>query len=150
MGKDEAELVANARPEWFAGRLYELRTEAGMSRQAVAEASGMQRNAINQIESGANKPNWTSVLQLCRGLGVTPLAFMSRPEVETVVLPRGASAVQEFEYAGWRVERQRAASGYDGWIASKGRKTLAIPPTKERSVFPREAKLAIDKASKKE
>jgi DNA-binding XRE family transcriptional regulator len=68
-----------AKAEWFAGRLRELREGAGLTRQDLADRSGLAVNGIRDLEQGRRKPTWESVLALCQALAVEPTAFMTPP-----------------------------------------------------------------------
>lgn len=58
------------KPEWFAGRLRELRDSRGWTQQQLADASGMTLAAVQSLEQGRNYPEWPTVLLLCQALGV--------------------------------------------------------------------------------
>ena len=66
--------------DWFAGRLRELRENAGLSRKELAERAGMQSEAgIRNIEQGIRKPSWETVIALAQALGVDCNAFTEPP-----------------------------------------------------------------------
>ena len=68
------------KPEWFAGRLRELREQAGLSRQQLADRAGMKSEAgIRNLEQGIRRPSWDTVLALCQALGVSCDAFTRPP-----------------------------------------------------------------------
>jgi transcriptional regulator with XRE-family HTH domain len=68
------------KPEWFAGRLRELREQAGLSRQQLADRAGMKSEAgIRNLEQGIRRPSWDTVLALCQALGVSCDAFTQPP-----------------------------------------------------------------------
>ena len=52
-----------ANPDWFAGRLRELREQAGVTQQQLAERAGLTREGIAQLEVGRRnrpgKPFWS-------------------------------------------------------------------------------------------
>lgn len=64
----------------FAGRLKELREQAGLSQKALAEKTGLVTSAIGHLEQGLRKPTWETVLALCAALGVDCTAFQEQPE----------------------------------------------------------------------
>jgi len=67
-------------PEWFAGRLRELREQAGLSRKQLAERAALESEAgIRNLEQGIVFPSWKMVLALCKALGVTCDAFTQQP-----------------------------------------------------------------------
>lgn len=75
----------------FAGRLRQLREEAGLSQKALAEKAGLVTSAIGHLEQGLRKPTWETVLALARALGVSCSAFESHegPATEETPRPRG-------------------------------------------------------------
>jgi len=67
--------------KWFAGRLRELRQQAGLTQQQLAEKGGMTRDGVAQIETGRNSPSWDTVVILCKALGVDCTEFAKPPVV---------------------------------------------------------------------
>jgi transcriptional regulator with XRE-family HTH domain len=67
------------RPEWFAGRLRELREARGWTQHQLAGAAGVTAAAVKCIEQGRNRPVWDTVVALCRALAVRPDAFAQAP-----------------------------------------------------------------------
>lgn len=65
--------------EWFKDRLRELRAQAGLSRQELADKAGMKLNGIRDLEQGINKPSWETIIALCQALGVTCDSFLLEP-----------------------------------------------------------------------
>src|SRR5215468_3371955 len=65
--------------EWFAGRLRELRCEAGLTQEQLAEKVGVKRGAIARWELGAREPSWSNVVALIKALGVDANAFLQEP-----------------------------------------------------------------------
>src|SRR5271165_3272181 len=68
-----------ADPEWFAGRLRELRQQACLSRKELADRAGLSEGGIRDLEQGHRRPSWETVLALCDGLDVDPNAFAQAP-----------------------------------------------------------------------
>jgi transcriptional regulator with XRE-family HTH domain len=64
---------------WFAGRLRELREAAGLSRQQIADKSGLKLNGIRDLEQGRRLPSWPTVLAISQALGVDCNAFTTPP-----------------------------------------------------------------------
>jgi transcriptional regulator with XRE-family HTH domain len=58
-------------------RVRELRTDAGLSQEALAERANLHRNSIGNIERGERDIHMTAVAQLCRALGVTLADFFA-------------------------------------------------------------------------
>jgi len=65
--------------DWFAGRLRELREEAGLTQQQLGERAGLSQPGIADLEQQRRKPAWETVVALCQALGVTPDAFVQEP-----------------------------------------------------------------------
>jgi transcriptional regulator with XRE-family HTH domain len=65
--------------EYFAGRLRELREAAGWTQQQLADAAGLTREGVAQLETGRRAPVWKSVLMLAKALGVSCDAFAQPP-----------------------------------------------------------------------
>ena len=71
--------MADIQPEWFAGRLRELRESAGLSRQELADKAGLKVGGIRDLEQGLNGPTWATMLAICKVLGVDCTAFQTPP-----------------------------------------------------------------------
>jgi transcriptional regulator with XRE-family HTH domain len=74
-------------PEWSGGRLRELREQAGLSRQELADKAGLKLGGIRDLEQGRNKPSWETVLALCQALSVDCSAFTQEPTTQTPAGP---------------------------------------------------------------
>lgn len=66
---DTAEEVARKR--LFGDRLRELRRERGWTQEQLAEAAGMDRSFIADIERGARFPGLERCWRIADGLGIT-------------------------------------------------------------------------------
>ena len=56
--------------ESFARNLRRARDRAGLSQEALAERSGMHRNAIALLEAGKRDPRVSTVGKLAKGLAI--------------------------------------------------------------------------------
>jgi len=65
--------------DWFKDRLRELRTQASLSRQELADKAGLKQSVVRDLEQGVNKPTWPTVVALCQALGVLCDAFLEEP-----------------------------------------------------------------------
>src|SRR5688572_3309966 len=74
--------MQEVQPEWFAGRLRELREQAGLSRQELADKAGLKVGGIRDLEQGMNGPTWATLLSICKALGVTCEVFTTPPAVQ--------------------------------------------------------------------
>ncbi len=66
--RDEDLAIAAA----FGARVRELRLEAGMTQEALAEASGLHPTFISNVERGYRVPTLPTVVRVARGLCVLP------------------------------------------------------------------------------
>src|SRR5262245_38633744 len=66
-------------PDWFAGRLRELRQAAGLTQQQLANRAGLKLGGVRNLEQGRTYPEWPSVLALCAAMGVSCEAFQQPP-----------------------------------------------------------------------
>ena len=56
-------------------RIAELRHEQGLSQEALAEAMGVSRNHVADIELGVRNTGVWSLLLICKALALTPGAL---------------------------------------------------------------------------
>jgi transcriptional regulator with XRE-family HTH domain len=66
---------------WFAGRLKELREQAGLTQHQLGEKAALSHAGIADLEQGRRKPAWETVVALCQALAVSPEAFLQEPQV---------------------------------------------------------------------
>jgi len=59
----------------FSEALKEARAGAGLTQEALAERSGLTKQAVSFLEQGRRQPSWETVRQLARALGVSVAAF---------------------------------------------------------------------------
>lgn len=77
----------------FGLRLKELRAAAGLTQGALAEASGLSKGFVCDLEQGRKEaPNWVAVLALCAALEATPNDFLEAASGPIADLPRGRPA----------------------------------------------------------
>ena len=69
--------VVQPEGEIFGERLRELRQKAGMSQEAVAQASGLTKAYISNMETGIKVPSLTTILRLAVSLGCRVTAITS-------------------------------------------------------------------------
>ena len=67
-------------PDWFAGRLRELRVAKGLSREQLAKAAGMTVGGIRDLEQGRRQPALASLIAICEALGEPCESLLSQPE----------------------------------------------------------------------
>ena len=71
------------RPQEAFGRvLRATRVKAGLSQEALAHESTVQRQFISLIERGENQPTITTIFRLAGALGTRPSELISRTEDE--------------------------------------------------------------------
>lgn len=56
-------------------RIADLRREKGMTQEALAEAMGVSRNHVADIELGTRNTGVWSLLLICKALAVAPVAL---------------------------------------------------------------------------
>jgi len=61
----------------FGARLRELRTQQGLSQDALALATDIHPTAIGRMERGAREPRLTTILRLAHGLNTPPGELLS-------------------------------------------------------------------------
>lgn len=59
----------------FAARLKELRVQAGLTQDGLAERAEMSKAGVADLEQGRREPSWATVVALAKALGVTCQAF---------------------------------------------------------------------------
>jgi transcriptional regulator with XRE-family HTH domain len=64
---------------WFPARLRELRGQAGLTQDQLAERAGVKRDAVARWERGAREPSWSNVVALADALGVSTELFRQEP-----------------------------------------------------------------------
>jgi ribosome-binding protein aMBF1 (putative translation factor) len=77
---DDRRLIGPARADLvrrFGERVREMRTAAGLSEDELGARSGTVSSAISKIERGRGEPRLWQIVQVCRGLDVTPDLLLS-------------------------------------------------------------------------
>src|SRR5215831_10628464 len=72
---------------WFGARLRELREQAGLTQQQLAEQCGVKWEAVSRWERGTREPSWSHVVALAKALGVECTAFLEDPAPATPAGP---------------------------------------------------------------
>ena len=75
----------------FGARLKQLREQAGLSQQDLADRTGMNRFGVSKLERDKYVPSWVIVQKIARALGTNCLAF----EGTTVVGQEGDAGEPE-------------------------------------------------------
>ena len=63
--------------ENFSNRLYQLRTQKGVSARDMSLSIGQNAGYINNIETGKAFPSMTSFFYICEYLDITPMEFFN-------------------------------------------------------------------------
>lgn len=66
-------------PEWFAGRLRELREAAGLSQQDLSDKSGVKLGTLRDIEQGVSFPGWDKAIAIAKALKIDVGELAKRP-----------------------------------------------------------------------
>jgi transcriptional regulator with XRE-family HTH domain len=64
---------------WFAGRLKDLREQAGLTQSQLADKAGMHKLTVAKLEQSLREPSWATVIALAAALDVPCTAFLQRP-----------------------------------------------------------------------
>lgn len=67
----------------FKDVLRELRAQAGLTQQQLADRAGMPLPSLRGHEQGQRLPSWPSVVRLAKALGVSTDVFADCDEVAT-------------------------------------------------------------------
>lgn len=70
-------------PEWFAGRLRELRLRARLTQADLAKLAGVSQQTVAGAETGTY-PRWDIVCALCGALGVSLDGIAEKPSEKAV------------------------------------------------------------------
>jgi transcriptional regulator with XRE-family HTH domain len=74
----------------FGSRLRELRKQAGLSIESLADRAGLHRMTVAKIELGQRAPAWATAVSLARALDVEITAFLDTgPSKPPPAPPRG-------------------------------------------------------------
>ncbi|MBA4188920.1 MAG: hypothetical protein C0467_13060 [Planctomycetaceae bacterium] len=60
----------------FASRLKQLRVQAGMTQEALADRAGLSKAGVADLEQGRREPGWATVIALANALGATCQDFL--------------------------------------------------------------------------
>ena len=69
-----------AKGQTFGGRLKQLREQAGLTQQELADRAGMHRFGVAKLERDERQPSWATVQALAKALGTSCLAFEGTAE----------------------------------------------------------------------
>jgi transcriptional regulator with XRE-family HTH domain len=67
-------------PDTFAALLAALLRREGLTAYALAQRSGVSKQALSKLLSGDSRPSWDTVVKLADALGVSTESF--RPHAE--------------------------------------------------------------------
>ena len=63
------------KPDTFAAKLQSLRESKSMTREELADTSGLSRQSLHNYETGQRKPTWEAVQVIATALGVATDVF---------------------------------------------------------------------------
>lgn len=64
----------------FGARLRELRFSAGLTQEALALNSGLDRSYVGQVERGERNISLENIVRLANGLGIAPYKLLEPPQ----------------------------------------------------------------------
>jgi len=67
-------------PKVFGSVLREVRQQKGLSQEALALESKVDRTFVSQIERGVRQPSLSTIFRLAEALGTQPSALLARVE----------------------------------------------------------------------
>ncbi|MGQ0674345.1 MAG: helix-turn-helix domain-containing protein [Hyphomicrobium sp.] len=104
---------ADGFPADMAGNLKRLRKLQGHSLESLAQASGVSRAMLGQIETGKSVPTITLLWKVANALGVSLSALVEGPKpARLVVLPKSAARLVMANGGGFSF-RAISAAGFD-------------------------------------
>jgi DNA-binding XRE family transcriptional regulator len=123
----------------LAKNLVAARTVAGITQQELADASGISRATVAQIETGSSDPRLSTIVQLAKALGIAPivllmgrveilaLAGMMEPSISVrpSIDSRSVARMQQHLATGMLKDRLRAARIGANAVESSSASTLA-------------------------
>jgi putative transcriptional regulator len=66
-------------PTRFAGRLKELREQAGLTQKQLAERASVSLRTVSSLEQALYEPVWSTAVALAEALGADLRAFLQEP-----------------------------------------------------------------------
>ena len=64
----------------LAANLKRLRTQAGLSQEALADRAGLHRTYVNSVEGGHRNVTLENIFALAKALGTAPSALIRLPK----------------------------------------------------------------------
>ncbi len=96
----------------IADRVRQIRTERGLTLEALAEASGVSRSMISLIERGESSPTALVLEKLSTGLGLTLAALFDMPSGASDPVSRRADQVEWRDPGSGYLRRNVSPSGF--------------------------------------
>lgn len=93
----------------YAGVIERLRRQRGMTREALAEASGVSASYLSEVERGYKRPSTDVLAALAQALGMAPSELLALVEESTVALEMPAAP--QIARPSWRRLRTVATEG---------------------------------------
>jgi transcriptional regulator with XRE-family HTH domain len=121
----------------LAKNLVAARVIAGITQRELADAAGISRATVAQIETGSSDPRLSTIVELARALGLPPAALLfGEPEVRALVAlpdhagnqpdidPRDTARMRHYLASGMLKDRLRAARVGANAVESTARSPL--------------------------
>lgn len=73
----------------FPARLYELRQAKGWLQQQLADAAGLSKGGVTQLEQGRRSPSLETAIAIARAMGVSLDSLVREPASDPGPRPKG-------------------------------------------------------------
>jgi len=60
--------------------LRQIREREGLTQEDLADRAGLHSTWVSAVERGVRDPRWSTVCQMAKGLGVTPMELVALAE----------------------------------------------------------------------
>jgi transcriptional regulator with XRE-family HTH domain len=111
----------------YAGAIERIRRERGMTREALAEASGVSPSYLSEVERGFKRPSTDVLAAVARALGMAPSELLAYVEASSPPLQTPPAAAM-MPSASTRRSRLTGMSDLSFFVASEPRQDVEPSP----------------------
>jgi len=111
----------------YAGAIERLRRERGMTREALADASGVSPSYLSEVERGFKRPSTDVLAAIARALGMAPSELLAYVESSSPRLPTPPAAAM-MPSPSTRRSRLTGMSDLSFFVASEPRQEVEPSP----------------------